>query len=174
MSQMKLFDCPSNTAHDTAPATKGAVWNLFVDGASRNNPGKSGAGIYIVKDSKDAGRHGFFLGVKTNNEAEYLALLIGLFLVQKQFKSHDKLVVISDSLLIVKQIEGAYKVRKKELLPFHTLALKLITQCNKASVRHVLRQHNVHADAMANEGIDKKIPIPNDFMQMLYQHGIIL
>jgi ribonuclease HI len=173
MSQMKLFDDPANASHTTM-SVKGAVWNLFVDGASRNNPGKSGAGIYIVKDGKEEVRHGFFLGIKTNNEAEYLALLIGLFLVQKQFKSHDKLVIISDSLLIVKQIEGAYKVRKKELMLFHTLALKIIAQCNKASIRHVLRHHNVHADAMANDGIDKKIPIPNDFMQMLYSNGIVL
>ncbi len=148
-------------------------WELFVDGASRNNPGKSGAGIYLLKDGKQVIRQGFFLGIKTNNEAEYLATILGLFFVQKQFSLPDKLTVISDSLLVIRQLEGVFKVRKKELIPLHSLAHTIIKAC-KGTVTHVLRHHNVHADAMANEGIDKNITVPHDFIQILKQHGITL
>jgi ribonuclease HI len=148
-------------------------WQLFVDGASRNNPGKSGAGIYILKDGVEVIRQGFFLGIKTNNEAEYLAAILGLFFIQKQFKLPDKLSVISDSLLVIRQLEGIFKVRKKELIPLHQLAHAIIKAC-KGTVTHVLRHHNVQADAMANEGIDKQIMVPHDFIQMLKQHGITL
>jgi ribonuclease HI len=153
--------------------TKVHHWKLFVDGASRNNPGKSGAGIYLLKDGKEVIRQGFFLGIKTNNEAEYLATILGLFFVQKQFKLPDTLTVTSDSLLVIRQLEGTFKVRKKELAPLHALASAIIKAC-KGKVTHVLREHNVQADAMANEGIDKHIMIPHDFIQTLKQHGITL
>lgn len=148
-------------------------WQLFIDGASRNNPGQSGAGIYILKDGKESVRQGFFLGIKTNNEAEYLAAILGLFFIEKQFNASDRLTVISDSLLVVRQLDGVFKVRKKELFPLYQLAHSLITACN-ATITHVLRHHNVKADAMANEGIDKRIMVPHDFIQRLKHHGITL
>ena len=148
-------------------------WQLFVDGASRNNPGKSGAGIYILKDEQEVLKQGFFLGIKTNNEAEYLATILGLFFIDKQFKKGDSLSVISDSLLVIRQLEGSYKVRKKELLPLHRLAYDLIKRY-RGTVTHVLREYNTHADAMANQGIDKVIMVPQEFIYRLQSHGIIL
>jgi ribonuclease HI len=175
MNQLHIFAPEFEKERALEDADKEVVhhWELFVDGASRNNPGKSGAGIYIRKDGKEVVRQGYFLGIKTNNEAEYLATILGLFFVQKHFKRSDRLTVISDSLLVIRQLEGIFKVRKKELAPLHQLALSIIKQC-RGTVMHVLRHHNVDADAMANEGIDKQIMVPYDFIQMLKQHGITL
>lgn len=180
MTQLSIFESlqsENNSSQDVQNSEfkrSGARhWQLFVDGASRNNPGKSGAGIYLLKDGKEAIKQGFFLGIKTNNEAEYLATILGLFFVQKQFNPHDSLTVISDSLLVIRQLEGVFKVRKKELMPLHHLAHTLIKEC-KGKVAHVLRHHNVQADAMANEGIDKNIMVPQDFIQLLKHHGITL
>lgn len=176
MNQLHIFAQSESEPEDelTANLQNHAYhWQLFVDGASRNNPGKAGAGIYILRDSDEVVRQGFFLGIKTNNEAEYLATILGLFFVDKLFHPSDKLTVISDSLLVVRQLDGLYRVRKKELLPLHQLAHSLIKAC-KGTVVHVLRHHNVQADAMANEGIDKHIMVPQDFIQRLKQHGITL
>jgi ribonuclease HI len=160
-----------NQSHQ--PAATSHHWQLFIDGASRNNPGQAGAGIYILKDGKEALRQGFFLGIKTNNEAEYLAAILGLFFIEKQFNASDRLTVITDSLLVVRQLDGVFKVRKKELFPLYQLAHSIATAC-KATITHVLRHHNVQADAMANEGIDKRIMVPHDFIQRLKHHGITL
>lgn len=180
MNQQHLFyalqpeDNPATDVLDSHPQLSQAHhWQLFVDGASRNNPGKAGAGIYLLKDGAEVIQQGFFLGIKTNNEAEYLATILGLFFVEKQFRPKDKLTVISDSLLVVRQLEGLFKVRKKELVPLYTLAFAMIKACN-GTVVHVLRHHNLQADMMANQGIDKHIMVPQNFIQKLKQHGITL
>src|SRR5579872_1960103 len=92
-----------------------SVWTLFVDGASRNNPGPSGAGMYIEKDGVLVIKDGYFLGIKTNNQAEYLALLLGLFMVAEHMHGKDQLRIISDSQLLVRQLMGVYKVRQPHL-----------------------------------------------------------
>ena len=77
MKQLDLF----NNDQQSPTTKKPSVWALFVDGASRNNPGPSGAGIYIEKDNILEIKEGYYLGIKTNNQAEYLALVLGLFIV---------------------------------------------------------------------------------------------
>lgn len=146
-------------------------WTLFVDGASRNNPGKSGAGIYLVKDGQAAKKDGFFLGIKTNNEAEYLALLLGLFFVRQYIQKSDTIRVVSDSELLVKHLKGEYKVKKAELKPLHKLAHMLLQEVN-GHIVHVLRTENHVADEMANFGIDTKKIVPTQFVELLKYHGI--
>ncbi len=146
-------------------------WTLFVDGASRNNPGKAGAGIYLVKDGQAAKKDGFFLGIKTNNQAEYLALLIGLFFLRQQVQSLDTVRVVSDSELLVKQIKGEYRVKNEELKPLHKLARIILQEINGHMV-HVLRTENHVADEMANFGIDTKRIVPPQFAELLRQHDI--
>src|SRR5258707_15746433 len=109
MKQLELFGSSSDNSEKVRSEKR--HWKLFVDGASRNNPGPSGAGIYIVQDEQFFHEYGFYLGKKTNNQAEYLALLLGLFTLKKMVKKGDKVHVISDSLLLVQQIKGIYKVR---------------------------------------------------------------
>lgn len=146
-------------------------WTLFVDGASRNNPGKAGAGIYLVKDGQAVKKDGFFLGIKTNNEAEYLALLIGLFFVRQYVHASDTVRVVSDSELLVKHIKGEYRVKKAELKPLHKLAHTMLHEIN-GHIVHVLRTENHVADEMANFGIDTKKIVPPQFAELLKHHGI--
>src|SRR5437667_5263371 len=113
-------------------------WVLFVDGAARNNPGPAGGGVYLLKDNVLVIKEGFFLGTKTNNQAEYLALLIGLYLISQRIEPNDTVSVISDSELLVRQINGVYKVKHPHLKPLHALCLTMINTF-AAQVSHVLR-----------------------------------
>src|ERR1700733_1037262 len=101
---MSIFDSPPN------PREKAYNhWKLFIDGAARNNPGPAGAGIYITKNDKPFKKLGFYLGVKTNNQAEYGALLLGLHALKATWDSRDHLDIISDSQLLVRQFKGEYR-----------------------------------------------------------------
>lgn len=142
-------------------------WQLFVDGASRNNPGPSGAGIYLTKNHAKEFAQGFFLGIKTNNQAEYLALLIGLIIAIPRIEQ-DCLEIVSDSLLLVNQLNGIYRVKNPELQILHQKALNLLSTIDYTVV-HVLRAKNVNADEMANIGIDQKIAIPAEIKVKLHE-----
>lgn len=134
-------------------------WYLFVDGASRNNPGPAGAGVCLHRGEESVFCEGFFLGSKTNNEAEYIALLLGLAVVQDFIKPGEKLIIISDSELLVRQLQGVYKVKKPELRVLYDQVMKLWKHY-MPSIKHVLREKNTCADALANKGIDIKNEIP--------------
>lgn len=154
--------------HDTQHSS---VWTVYVDGASRNNPGLAGAGIYILKNGETFEQQGYFLGIKTNNQAEYLALLLGLFLVQQYISPHDRVTVISDSQLLVHQINGLYRVKHPDIKPLHALAYGMLNQV-QGTIHHVLRGHNLQADVMANRGIDTKNPLSSEFRKFLSEHNI--
>lgn len=145
-------------------------WQLFIDGASRNNPGPAGAGIYLVKESKKELAQGFFLGNKTNNQAEYLALIIGLILALPKV-GQDHLQIVSDSLLLVNQLNGVYRVKNPELQILYHKAKSLLAQ-NNYTVVHVLRAHNVIADEMANLGIDQKIALSPEIKAKLHEASL--
>ena len=170
MKQLDLFAASS----DGSDAERVPIhWKLFVDGASRNNPGPAGAGVYLLKDGQEVCKEGVFLGSKTNNEAEYLALLYGLFLLAQHYHDGNVVSVISDSELLVKQLAGTYRVRKEELKPLHRLG-RAMTISYGASVEHVLRGKNAVADKMANEGIDKKNLPSKSFIEMLRTNEIAI
>lgn len=172
MKQLFIFDSPDQNSSEQSPKqSKSVHWKLFVDGASRNNPGPSGAGIFLVKNGEPLEQRGFFLGIKTNNQAEYLALLLGLYLVGKHFKVGDHLEVISDSQLLIRQLQGMYKVKNSDLQALHAVAKGMLAHL-KHTTMHVLRNENVHADRLANEGLDKKIKVPDEFLTLLAQHNI--
>jgi len=171
MKQLYLFD-KSTEESTTTTMPIFTYWKIYVDGAARNNPGKAGAGIYIVANDVPVEQQGFYLGIKTNNEAEYYALLLGLFLVRAKIQKSDPVLLISDSQLLVRQLQGSYKVKKPELQKLHGIAKKMLHGI-KYDVAHVLREDNEQADALANMGIDKKIPVPQAFTDMLhtYEHN---
>jgi ribonuclease HI len=149
------------------------VWTLFVDGASRNNPGPSGAGIYIEKDDILVIKEGYYLGIKTNNQAEYFALLLGLFVLSEHAQHGDVIRIVSDSQLLVRQITGLYKVRQPHLQPLYALCKEKMHKLD-ATIAHVLRDENSEADAMANHGVDcKKLP-PKQYIALLKHHDIVL
>lgn len=165
MKQMSLFDQPEKKEHVRDH------WQLFVDGAARKNPGPAGAGVHILKNNKSFLKKGFFLGTKTNNQAEYAALLIGLYLLRGHMSLEDHIDIISDSELLVKQFKGEYRVKHPELKPLHLLAKKILADVHY-SIAHVLRENNVIADEMANKGIDDKIKLPQEFLTLLRQHEL--
>lgn len=160
MKQQSIFG--NDTSH---------TWTVYIDGASRNNPGNAGAGIFIKKDGEVVCQEGFYLGVKTNNQAEYLALLLGLFLLKMYAKPSDIIRVASDSQLLVRQVEGRYKVKNDGLKPLHQLAQTLIADM-PIEIMHVMRTDNVDADRLANLGVDSKKKMPDDFLSLLTDHGI--
>ena len=148
-------------------------WVIHIDGASRNNPGKSGAGIVMKKDGEVVSREGFYLGIKTNNQAEYYALLLSLFFVHRYAQPDDLIRIASDSELLVKQMAGTYKIKNEGLKPLFALAQSLLSAYT-IKIMHVMREDNVEADAMANKGIDSKKAVPRTFMATLQKHGISL
>lgn len=171
MKQMNI-QFQADAQHDDNTHS-GHVWKLYVDGASRNNPGPSGAGVHIVKDARTIEKIGFFLGVKTNNEAEYLALLIGVFILKQYVAKADQVYIISDSQLLVKQLLGQYRVKTDTLRPFFNLAFAMVKDMN-AQMVHVLRAENSVADKMANWGITHKVALPADFLTLLSHHALFL
>lgn len=150
-----------------------SIWKIYIDGASRNNPGPSGAGVYILRDDLVAKTCSIFLGKKTNNEAEYLALLLGLFELKQLLQRNDLVIIVSDSQLLVRQINGTYKVKEPRLQQLHALAKQLLSGLNY-TISHVLREDNTDADALANKGIDTKTAPPASFIQFLQQHALSL
>jgi ribonuclease HI len=97
---------------------------VYSDGASRNNPGEAGAGVLIMRNGKPLERIGRYLGITTNNIAEYSAAIIGLERAIQLGASRVKL--FADSELLVRQINGLYKVKNEGLKPMHTRAKELI------------------------------------------------
>jgi len=128
---------------------------LFTDGASRNNPGESGAGIFIMRDGERLEGIARYLGMTTNNIAEYTAAIIGLERAVQLGASSVKL--FADSELLVKQINGQYKVKNEGLKPLHQKARELIAKIGKVEVKYIPREQNKEADALANKAIDEKI-----------------
>lgn len=165
MKQQTIFDS------DLKADTHTQYWKIFCDGAARNNPGPAGAGVRITCDDKIIKETGTYLGSKTNNQAEYLALLLGLYYVKKLAQEPMMLLIVSDSQLLVRQLQGLYKVKHPDLKPLYTLAVAMLAGM-RYDVAHVLREENTRADALANRGIDEKIPAPDEFLTLLRNHGI--
>lgn len=136
------------------------TWYAYTDGASRGNPGDAGVGV-IVKDEQ--GRtvlsvHGF-IGRTTNNVAEYTAFKT--LLERLEAGQCTKLVVHSDSELLVRQVNGQYRVKDPGLKKHHEDVRRLISSLPcEVEVRHIPREQNSEADRLANQGIDSLVPVP--------------
>ncbi len=129
----------------------------FIDGAARGNPGKSGIGIIIFDEHERCqAEHHEFLGIATNNVAEYSALIACLKIIEARFAQCSELRVHSDSELIVRQMNGEYKVRDKKLQKYNSEVRKLLANASyKFSILHIPREQNAQADVLANRGIDE-------------------
>ncbi|HEX9188254.1 MAG TPA: ribonuclease HI family protein [Vicinamibacteria bacterium] len=128
---------------------------LHVDGASRGNPGEAGFGVHVtgLDGTVVASLYGY-LGTATNNVAEYQALLHGLRFALDRGAS--RVEVFSDSELLVRQIEGRYRVKSPGLAPLHREAAGLLARFEGARVAHVPRERNREADALANRAVDER------------------
>jgi len=126
---------------------------IYVDGASRGNPGISGAGA-LIKDArgKTIKKLRKRLGVATNNVAEYSAFVMALR--EAKDMGARSVHVFADSELLVKQIKGAYKVKSDNLKALYFEAIGLIDLFDEFSISHIDREKNSEADRLANEAID--------------------
>lgn len=130
---------------------------LRTDGGSRGNPGPAGAGFVIERDGEIICRGGRFLGSQTNNVAEYEALIWGLENVSTL--GFAEVTVYADSELLVKQINGQYRVKNAGLKPLFVRALQVLRSFTSTRVVHVRREQNVDADVMANEAMDAQATV---------------
>lgn len=156
MKQMSCF------SHEQDLRSVGTVWKVWIDGAARNNPGPAGAGVVIEKNGELLLARGFFLGKKTNNQAEYYALLLSLFFLEQLTSPDDLIHIYSDSQLLVKQLTGEYKVKDGVLRAMHQCA-RAFLRTRHYRTHHVLREANARADTLANEGIDRALGVPGGF-----------
>lgn len=125
---------------------------LFCDGASRGNPGPGAFGYVIWEDDQLVAEEGGRLGNVTNNVAEYEGLIRGL---QKSLELGAKQITVkSDSELLVRQLNGLYRVRAPHLLPFFDKAKRTLGCFKTFSIVHVPREKNKDADRMANRALD--------------------
>ena len=124
---------------------------LFIDGASKGNPGHAGIGIRIERDGELLTEHCEYIGQATNNAAEYRALIKGLELAAR-FRA-DRVTVFSDSELVVRQMNGRYKVKSNALWPLYQTAHEQSKTFAQFQIAHVRRDQNDKADQLANRGI---------------------
>lgn len=128
----------------------------FIDGASRGNPGPASTGVQLLSEAGLVIKeHGRTLGTQTNNVAEYEALLDALRLAKDLGAS--ELLVHSDSLLLVKQVAGEYKVKNAGLAVLKAKAVALIRDFKAVKLVHVRREFNKEADRLANMALDGQI-----------------
>lgn len=128
-------------------------YRLYTDGGARGNPGPAGIGARLTTAAGDVVEElADFIGTATNNVAEYQALLAGLEIALD--RGVERLDVFLDSELVVKQVNGQYKVKDAGLKPLHRQACLLLSKFHEVDVRHVRREQNAAADALVNQAID--------------------
>ena len=131
---------------------------IFIDGASSGNPGRSGIGYLIYKGENLIKKRSFYLGIATNNFAEYMALIFSL--VEALNLKEENCCVYSDSKLLCEQINENYKVKNKNLYPLYILSKHLISFFRQFKINYISREENKEADKLAkevikNEGVGK-------------------
>jgi ribonuclease HI len=146
LTQKSLFD-------DPAPRTSGFAIKANIDGGARGNPGPAAYGV-VVRDPKGEiiDELAEYLGIQTNNFAEYSGLLAALQYAVRE--KHSSLKVLSDSELLVKQMKGQYRVKNPGLLELYDRARVLVRKLERFSIDHVLREYNREADRLVNKVLD--------------------
>lgn len=158
------FETPIKMIHFTFDkATKQASSNgllklveakMYADGGSRGNPGPSASGFAIMNmDGQIVVKKGVYLGVTTNNQAEYQALRLGL--KEAQGMGIREVHVYMDSLLVVNQMLGIFKVKNRDLWPIHESIKEMLPTFHHVSFTHVPRELNKIADSAVNEALDE-------------------
>lgn len=131
---------------------------LRTDGGARGNPGPAGSGFVLEEAGGSVIRRGGrFLGVATNNQAEYDALIWGLETALSL--GVRAIEVRADSELVVRQVNGHYRVKNAGLIPLHRRACDLLARFPQRTILHVRRAENAAADALANEAMDRRATV---------------
>lgn len=126
---------------------------LQFDGGSRGNPGLAGGGVVIYENKEEIVSGCIPITQSTtNNQAEYLALKEGLLLALNE--GYKEITVQGDSMLVINQVNGLWKVKNKELKIIHSEIVNLIKCFDKVILEHIYRKHNKRADELANQAMD--------------------
>ncbi len=146
---------------ESTPMSHSPTLHIHTDGASRGNPGAAAYAYVIAADDAESIEEAGCLGNLTNNQAEYIALVKALEHALELGPQH-RLLVHSDSELLVKQMKGEYRVKNEELRGLFQQAQELAKQfTGGVTIRHVRREQNSRADALCNEALDgKRLPMP--------------
>jgi len=130
---------------------------VFTDGGSRGNPGIAGAGVFIIDENgKELYREHKFLGLKTNNEAEYLAMNLALNYLKDHLNSSSELVFKLDSKLVVEQMNKNWQIKEARLRTLAEENWKILSTlpCFSCEIKHIPRAENEMADLLANQAMD--------------------
>ena len=127
---------------------------IYIDGASKGNPGPSAIGVVILRDGKPVKNLCRFIGEATNNIAEYSALIVAL--EEGLALGASCLSIKTDSELLYRQIKKIYKVRNAGIMALYEKAVRLIAAYSRVSINHVPRELNKEADRMANLAIKQQ------------------
>jgi ribonuclease HI len=161
VSPSLFADAPPTSANPTVARSVTCAWiNAHCDGGARGNPGPAGYGALIQNDEGMViAELSEFLGMRTNNYAEYSGLLGCLQYALDHH--HPRLRVVSDSELMVKQIQGKYQVKSPDLKPLFEEARRRIAKLDAFEISHALRHKNKAADRLANEAMDRGMKRPH-------------
>lgn len=139
----------------TLPVPKKRL-TIYIDGASRGNPGPAGVGVIIYDEKKRlVDEICEYIGEMTNNVAEYQALLTAL--ERAKNLAAQRLTIYSDCELLVRQMAGDYRVKDKTLKNFYQKARENLKNFRKVDIRYIARERNKRADSLANKGINLRI-----------------
>ncbi len=132
---------------------------IYCDGGARGNPGPAAIGVFI-KEKKEERKYSKYLGKATNNEAEYQAVIFALKkikqLLGKERTKKEKIEVITDSQLVVNQLNGKYKIKEKNLIPFFIEIWNLKQNFEQVEFIHILREKNKEADRLVNRELNSR------------------
>ena len=127
---------------------------LYADGGSRGNPGPSASGYALLNMSDEVVlQSGEYIGITTNNQAEYRALKLGMEHALQDFQAHE-IHVYMDSMLVVNQMKNIFKIKNRDLWPIHNACVDLAKKFRKITFDHVPRELNKVADREVNKALD--------------------
>jgi ribonuclease HI len=139
----------------------GVLFRAAIDGGSRGNPGLAAWGVAVL-DAAGECVEGYagVLGHATNNVAEYHGLIEALRLARE--RGAVRVEVVADSELIVRQVQGRYRVKQPDLKPLYAEAMRRIGELESFRIRHVRRENNKEADRLVNVALDRQAADPTD------------
>jgi ribonuclease HI len=134
--------------------------NIYTDGGSRGNPGPAAIGIVIEGDTVGKKEYGEFIGITTNNEAEYQAVIFALKKLKQLIGSDNaekaEITFYMDSELLMKQLNSEYKVKEENIQKLFLAVHNLKLDFGKVHFKHVFREKNTHADKLVNQVLDRE------------------
>jgi ribonuclease HI len=131
------------------------LFDIYIDGASKNNPGPAGIGVVICCEGQVVKNISEYIGEATNNFAEYTALIYGLR--EAMTNKAEAVNIKSDSQLLCRQLNREYKVKSQNIIGLYNQAVHLLSGFKQFSIKHIPREENRGADKLANEAVKKAL-----------------